>query len=65
MLDFIMEHIKGSNLNEFIKKKGKLDASQIKFIIKIVLEGLQFLHENGIIHRNINVTYLCKLSLFT
>ncbi len=50
-----MEFIKGHNLKEFIKKKGgRVGLTQIQFIVKEILNGLQFLHENEIIHRNVN-----------
>jgi len=58
-MDFIMEYVKGINLTEYmIKKNGALNIQQIKEFVKQILEGLTFLHEKGIVHRDIKVIFM-------
>jgi len=58
-MDFIMEYVKGTNLSDYlIEKKGKLENEQMKSFIKQILEGLAFLHDKGIVHRNVKVKLL-------
>ena len=55
-MDFIMEYVKGINLSEYLlKKKGILQQDQMKLFIKQILDGLVFLHDHGVVHRNIKV----------
>jgi len=54
-----MEYVKGTNLSDYlIEKKGKLENEQMKSFIKQILEGLAFLHDKGIVHRNVKVKLL-------
>lgn len=41
------------NVEEFIKKYGKLDEKIIQKYIKQLLEGLQYLHQNNVFHKNL------------
>ncbi|WVR08610.1 hypothetical protein IAU60_005665 [Kwoniella sp. DSM 27419] len=35
------------------KAKGKLDEEEVKAVVKLVLDGLVYLHENGFLHRDL------------
>lgn len=47
---FIYEFIEGCNLLEYIKNKGDLSENDIRDIIKQIIDGLYFIHQNHIIH---------------
>jgi len=49
-----MEYIDGVTLDDVIKQKGKLPANESMQIISDVLGTLQFAHEKGVFHRDIN-----------
>lgn len=61
-IDLIMEYCEGFSLKDFILSndfsQAKLNEekfNKIKFIIKNLLEGISFLHNNKIIHRDLKV----------
>mmetsp|Transcript_47019 Transcript_47019/g.73592 ORF Transcript_47019/g.73592 Transcript_47019/m.73592 type:complete len:301 (-) Transcript_47019:281-1183(-) len=61
----------GGSVAELVERFGKLDESVIRKYTREVLEGLQYLHERGIIHRDIkgqNILVdnrgVCKLADF-
>lgn len=49
----IMEYVDGQSLGDKIKEKGKLEEKEALSIFKAVLEGLNFAHCKGIIHRDV------------
>jgi serine/threonine protein kinase len=49
----IMEYVDGQSLSDKIKEKGKLEEKEALSIFKAVLEGLNFAHCKGIIHRDV------------
>ena len=48
-----MEFCNGGSIQQLLKKFGVFDEKLIKIYIKQILEGLAFLHENNIIHKNL------------
>ena len=54
---FILEFIKGENLTHFLKKfeskKENIEQTLIISIFKGIINGLDFLHKNNILHRDI------------
>ena len=49
----ILEYIEGGSLHNLVKKSGPLPEKIVHIYIKQVLEGLDYLHEQGIVHRDI------------
>ncbi len=52
-LEIIMEYCEGGSLKETITKYGKLTENLAAKYIQQVLCGLSYLHEQGVIHRDI------------
>ncbi|CAH6719670.1 serine/threonine-protein kinase Bck1p/SLK1/SSP31 [[Candida] jaroonii] len=66
-----LEYVGGGSISACLKSYGSFEESLVKYIIKQVLEGLQYLHSNGILHRDLKADNLlldidgtCKISDF-
>lgn len=66
-----LEYVAGGSISSCLKTYGKFDEPLVKFITRQVLEGLKYLHENGILHRDLKADNLlleidgvCKISDF-
>jgi len=59
---FVMPHIEGSTLQQYIEVNRPLDGAFIVQTINALLDGLEEVHKNGIIHRDIapNNIYITK-----
>jgi hypothetical protein len=53
-LDIIFEFCNGGSIKQLLQKFGKFDEKLIKLYVKQILEGLVYLHDQDIVHRNIN-----------
>lgn len=53
-----MEYVDGLNLKELLLKNGKLETNLIQKIAQKLLEGIKYLHDNKIIHRDIKVKFI-------
>ena len=49
----IFELFSGGNLREYVKEKGVFTESQASFVLKNILEGVKYLHNKNIMHRDI------------
>ena len=52
-LYLVMDLLLGGDLRYHINKKTKFNEKQIKFIIACTIAGLEYLHENKILHKDI------------
>ena len=48
-----LEYSSRGSLRQYYLKKGKFSEAQVAFCTRQVVQGLQYLHENGIAHRDI------------
>ncbi|XP_059147651.1 mitogen-activated protein kinase kinase kinase 2-like [Physella acuta] len=48
-----LEFLKNGTLAEFISKRGSLDEKLTRHFTTQILEGIEYLHENSILHRDI------------
>lgn len=53
--NLVLEFMEGGSISQIIEKLGPLDEEFSKIIIKQVLLGLQYLHEQNIVHRDVKV----------
>jgi serine/threonine protein kinase len=49
----VMEYIEGGSLAELVKRHGPLPESLAAFLVAQALVGMSFLHDNGLVHRDI------------
>jgi len=48
-----MEYIEGTDLRQFIRKKGKLSVEETIKIARQILQGLGYAHKRNIVHRDV------------
>ena len=54
----IMEYINGGNLFSFVKKRRKLSEKTAKFLFRQIIQGIKYIHEQNIAHRDIKLENL-------
>lgn len=54
-LVIVMEYICGGDLLSFVRKRTKLNEITAKFIFKQIIEALQYIHTQNIVHRDIKL----------
>ena len=52
-LNIILEYVEIGSLDTLIKKFGKFPETLVAIYVQQVLQGLDFLHSQGVIHRDI------------
>ena len=57
-LNIVMEYIEGGSLLRILNKFGKLPESLVGIYMYQVLQGLAYLHNQGVIHRDIKAANL-------
>jgi serine/threonine protein kinase len=50
---FVMEHVDGETLKEYLDRKGKLRDEEIRHIFSQMLDAVGYVHEQGLVHRDI------------
>jgi serine/threonine protein kinase len=50
---FVMEHVDGETLKEYLDRKGKLSDEEIRNIFSQMLDAVGYVHEQGLVHRDI------------
>lgn len=66
-----LEYVAGGSISSCMKSYGKFEERLVRFITRQVLLGLEYLHSNGILHRDLKADNLllendgtCKISDF-
>ncbi|MCL1949410.1 MAG: protein kinase [Turicibacter sp.] len=49
----VMEYVQGHTLKDYLREKGALDVGDAIYIMRQLLEGVRYAHENKIIHRDL------------
>jgi RIO-like serine/threonine protein kinase len=52
-IDIILEYCNGGSIKQLLEKFDAFDEKLIKLYVRQILEGLLYLHEQNIVHRNI------------
>ncbi|CCG84960.1 protein of unknown function [Taphrina deformans PYCC 5710] len=70
-LSIFLEYVPGGSIGSCLRKNGKFGEMVIRSLTKQTLEGLQYLHQRGILHRDLKADNLlldldgtCKISDF-
>jgi serine/threonine protein kinase len=50
---FVMEHIAGETLKEYLERKGRLSDTEIKGLFTQMLDAVGYVHEQNLVHRDI------------
>lgn len=53
-----LEYVPGGSLSSLLRKIGEFDEVLTRFFMKQIAEGLKYLHQNGILHRDIKCANL-------
>lgn len=61
-LNIFLEYVPGGSIASLLSKFGSFKESVVKVYTKQILLGLEYLHNNGIMHRDIKVS-LCSVLL--
>ncbi|KAG7743314.1 hypothetical protein KL932_002055 [Ogataea haglerorum] len=66
-----LEYVSGGSVGHLIRRYGRFSEDLIKFLTEQVLQGLQYIHSKGILHRDLKADNLllemdgiCKISDF-
>jgi len=52
-INLILEYVENGSLHQMIKQSGKMGEHLVLIFVRQILEGLAYLHNQGIIHRDI------------
>ena len=52
---FVMELCAGGDLLNYVRKRRKLTEKYAKFVFQQIMEGIAYLHQTGIVHRDIKL----------
>lgn len=52
-LSILLEYVPGGSVGRCLRKHGKFETQVIQFFTTQILEGLEYLHQRGILHRDL------------
>lgn len=50
----VMEYVRGGTLTELLTQKVRLNENDARLLMRGILRGVQYLHANGIVHRDLS-----------
>ena len=56
-LNIFLEYIAGGSISSLIRKYGKLNENILRIYTRQILQGLEYLHWNGVVHRGFMKIY--------
>jgi 5'-AMP-activated protein kinase catalytic alpha subunit len=51
----VMEYVPGGDLLGFVRKRTKLNENTARFIFRQIIESIQYIHSQNIVHRDIKL----------
>lgn len=51
-----MERVSGQSLLNYVFENGPMNEDQAKHIMKAVVSSVEYMHKNGVVHRDMNPT---------
>ena len=54
-MNIVLEYVENGSLDSMLKKFGKIPENLVQRYAFQVLQGLEYLHSKGIIHRDVKV----------
>ncbi|KAG4305952.1 hypothetical protein PORY_000862 [Pneumocystis oryctolagi] len=70
-ISIFLEYVSGGSIGRCLRKYGKIDQQTIQLFTRQILEGLTYLHSQGILHRDLktdnillDINGICKISDF-
>ena len=61
----VMEYIEGLDLGEIVRRVGALDPADACELVRQAAIGLQYVHEHGLVHRDVKPSNLMLTSQAT
>lgn len=55
----VMEYLEGITLKQYLQTYGPISVEEMQNIFAPILEALDKIHQNGVIHRDISPITLC------
>jgi serine/threonine protein kinase len=52
----VMEKVQGSHMLNYVYDNGPFDELKAKRIVQQIIEGIDYMHEKGVVHRDLNPT---------
>lgn len=52
----VMEKVEGTHMLNYVYDNGPFDELRAKRIVRKIIEGIDYMHERGVVHRDLNPT---------